>query len=375
LIRVLNYLTTLDLGGKEATIMNFYRNMDRSKVQFDFVLTNNEKNESPNKHYFEDEAISMGARIFRVPIKSFSPMKDRNFIKAFTKIFKENKDIKIFHIHTEQPLPALILVLVAMKCGVKARIVHSRSTGFADGFKQKLSHPFLRIFTTHLRACSREAGHVMFGKKAWDRSKKSLVLHNARDIDLFRFNPVTRARVRDELGLNDEFTIITVARLAEVKNISFAIEAFNLLLEKKPNCAFVIVGDGELRGNLQQQAVELGIEKSVLFLGMRMDVANLLQAGDVCVMPSLYEGLPGVAIEGQAAGLPCLLSDTISAETKITDNVKFLPINQGAGIWADAMFELTNFNREDTFEAVQKAGYEINEAAKKLEDFYLKVLK
>ena len=361
MIRVLNVMGGLELGGAETTVMNYYRYIDRTKVQFDFLITIDEKN------YYEDEAISLGARIFRRPMRTRNPIKNA---RKLAKVLAENPEIRTVHIHNSSSVVA-IDCLIAMLRKLPIRVVHSHSALSSKSLIHRAFQPLIRFATTHWVGCSVEAGRSMFGEKAWDCTNKAQIFMNARDLEFFRYNPDQRQQMRKRLQICNQLVVIHVGRLVAPKNQTFLLEAFSQAVKTKPDMILLIAGDGELHAQLVSKASELNLSGNIRFLGMRGDIPDLLQVADIFVLPSLYEGLPGVAIEAQAAGLPCLLSDTVSSESKITDLVGFLPINKGPEIWAERMLAYSDFNRRDTLEDVRKSGYDIRDEAKRLENFYL----
>ena len=361
MIRVLNIMGSLNCGGAETTVMNLYRNIDRTEIQFDFLIIGYEEN------YYEKEAVSLGARVYRRPLR-FSKDTFKS-MKVLAQILKEHPEIKIVHIHSHSP-SAAIDVLIARLFGVFTRIVHSHSAHPVFTLRQKLFRPFLRALATHWLCCSSEAGMSLFGKNA-SKSSRFLILPNARELETFRYSPSIRESVRIKMCLEEQFVAISTGRLDIPKNLSFLLEAFTCARERQPNLLLLLAGDGPLFSELSSQTDKLNLGSSVRFLGRRDDVSDLLQAADIFVLPSLYEGLPGAAIEAQAAGLPCLISDKVTRECKVTDNVEFLPINEGSEIWAERMLAYQGFNRHDTLEDVHRAGYDISEVANKLEMFYI----
>ena len=351
---------SLNCGGAETTVMNLYRNIDRSLIQFDFLITVFEEN------HYENEAVSLGARVFRRPMRTKDPF--GNMI-GLTRVLKEHPEIKIVHIHNTSPVVA-IDALIAKLFGVVTRIVHSRSALPTYTVLHRVFRPFLRALATHWFCCSTEAGMSLFGKNA-PKSSKFLVLPNARELETFRYSPSLRDSISAKMCLEDQFVVISIGRLETPKNLGFMLEAFAHARGCKPNLMLLLAGDGALFTELSDQVDKLELGSSVIFLGHRDDVSSLLQAADIFVLPSLYEGLPGAAIEAQAAGLPCLISDTVTRESKVTDNVEFLPISEGPEIWAERMLAYKDFKRYDTLDEVRKAGYDIKEAANKLEKFYV----
>ena len=362
MIRVLNVMHSLTLGGLETTVMNYYRNINRSKVQFDFLIT------SEHRDYYEDEAISLGARVFRRPWRTRKPI--QNAVKLAL-VLTNNPEIKIVHMHSSNSIAA-IDAFVAALCQISVRVVHSHSelAKFQPPL-QRLHRPLLRIIATHWVGCSDQAGLALFGERAWSSSNKTMLCYNARDLKVYRYDSERRRVKREELGIESNFALIHVARLDVSKNQGFLLEAFSHVMKSDPSIVLLMAGDGELRSILENQSSALGLDDCVRFLGQRDDIADLLQASDVFVLPSLYEGLPGAAIEAQAVGLPCLLSDKVSLETMITDEVEFLPITNGPNIWAERILSLREYERRNSQQKMRTAGYDILQEAKKLEEFYL----
>ena len=359
MIRVLNVMGSLQCGGSETTVMNYFRHIDRTKVQFDFLITVDDKN------YYEDEAVSLGARIFRRPMRTKRPVV--NALKLINTL-RKNPEIKIVHIHNSTPIVA-IDVFLAMLMGVPVRIVHSHSNNPNKIFMHKFFQFVLRLTATHGAGCSIDAGISLFGRKGWD-IVDTRVINNARDLKSFRYNESRRQYIRDELGLNNKIVLINVARLHDVKNHVFLLNSFSYAYKKKSNLVLLIVGDGNLRAELEEKAASLSLGSAIRFLGMRNDVADLLQAADLFLLPSLHEGLPGVAIEAQAAGLRCFVSDTVPAGVRVTDLVEFLPIHGSPKIWGNKILNNDVIARRDMMDAVSASGYNISDAAKELEKLY-----
>jgi glycosyltransferase involved in cell wall biosynthesis len=350
----------LELGGQETTVMDFYRCIDRTKVQFDFLITIDKVN------HFEPEALSLGAHIYRRPMRTKNPIMNA---VGLIRVLRKNRDISIVHIHNKSSVVA-VDVLLAKLCGIKVRIVHSRNTAYTMPAIHKIFQLLLGMTTTHFVGCSTEAGVSLFGLKTWTR-KKPILMPNARRLTHYQYDPERRSKARAHNRLGDRFTLLHVARLTHQKNQRFLLELFAGVVVKNNNVVLIIVGDGELMRPLKAKAVDLGLGDYVRFLGQRNDIPDLMQAADIFILPSLNEGLPGVAIEAQAAGLPCLLSDTITPEVKLTPNVKFIPITQGIEPWVSGVLAYINFIRYDTIEDVRRAGYEVRDAAVRLQSLYL----
>jgi len=369
-IRVLN-IAPLNIGGMQTTIMNYYRNLDKNKIQFDFLSVH----KGVGHGYYEDEVHMLGGRVFHIYYSRENLLFDFSFHRAFMRFLKNNPEIKIIHIHGGSPARTSIFGVLSMISGLPIRIIHSRGAQGTFPFFVSIFRPLARYCATHWLGCSTEAGQSLFGKKAWDNSNKTFLFENARDLEQFRFKPQQRTQKREELGIDNQFVVLHVSRLDPIKNQILLLDALAHAVKVQPNILLLMAGDGVLRNALEDKVNYLCLNDHVRFLGMRNDVPELLQAADLFVLPSISEGLPGVAIEAQATGLPCLLADTISPEAKVTNLVEFLPINKGAFIWGDYMLRYENFERQDTLDDVRRAGYDSRDAAKKLENFYFDILK
>jgi len=355
MIRVLQIAGSLECGGFSTVLINYYRNIDRSKIQFDFLMYNGKKG------YFEDEAIALGARIFRRPSRKENSIK---YLQTLNHVLDENPDTRIIHIHENKYYATDLLLGIAKK--IPVRIAHAHGLRINNQTLKKLMFKT----ATHLFACSPEAGRYMFGNNIADNDKFRLI-KNAFDLDPFRYNVDIRTRLRSELGVMGKYVVLHVGRLAVVKNQGFLLKAFAEALKTQPNMVLLMAGDGDLREDLSSLATNLKINDKVQFLGMRDDVADLYQAADLHVLPSFSEGLGIVILEAQVSGLPCLVSDVVPHECKLTDSVEFLPIDKGFGIWAERMLAYQVFDRRDSLENVKMAGYDIKDATKILENFYL----
>lgn len=353
--RVLHVVPNMNVGGLETFIMNVYRNIDRDKIQFDFL-----------EHYIEpsvyDEEIEkLGGKIYH-----FSLRNDNNIFKyiiELNKFFKEHKEYKIVHCHMESI--GTILFLVAKLNGVKIRIGHAHTTSTNNnlkGFVKKIiSKPFKYTTTTNF-ACSFDAGEYLF------KNKKYEVIPNAIDIDKFKFDENSRTYLRKELGLEGYQVIGHVGRMDKAKNQLFLIDIFNEYLKINSKSKLVLVGDGELRDEIIDRIKELNIEDKVLLLGVRKDVNKLYSAFDLFVFPSLFEGLGIVLIEAQVNGLTCLVSDNIPKITKISNKIKYLSLEDKSS-WIN---EIKKNKKGDHQVKHNKLvdNYDIKILVKKLEKIY-----
>lgn len=304
-------------GGVEAVIMNYYRHIDRSKVQFDFICDE----DSTNIPYEEIEKL--GGKVILCP----PYQKLHKYMKFLEKLFREKK-YRIVHsnINTLSVFP----LRAAKKAGVPVRIAHSHSTSNPREMKRNLIKNILRKFSkkyaTDYFACSEAAGRYQFGNKTFGEGKVKIV-SNAIDIERFRYDPVARKKLRKEIGLkNDDFVIGHIGRFVETKNHTFLVDVFAEIKKGCENAKLVLVGQGPLREEIEKKVKKFGLEKDVFFLGQRSDTDKLYSVFDVFCLPSLYEGLPVVGVEAQANGVPCIFSDKITKEIMVNKNTAMIDI-------------------------------------------------
>jgi len=302
-IRVLHAVVNMNRGGAETLIMNLYRNIDLSKIQFDFLTS--------KEGVFDQEIIEMGGRIHRIPYITDGGHK--NYIRHLDQFFKENAHYNIVHSHMDK-MSGFVL-RAAKKAGVPTRIAHSHNTQSEGGLAAKIYKSYagsqIPKVSTHYLACSNVAAKWLFKRKA----SSSTLLKNGIDINKFSFSKAIRDQMRDDLGIETgELVVGHIGRFNHQKNHSFLIDIFKELLRTVPNAVLILAGDGPLRSVIEEKVKHLNLENKVQFLGIRSDVEFLLQAFDVFVFPSLHEGLPITLIEAQASGLPCVISDVISGE-------------------------------------------------------------
>lgn len=366
MIRVLHSVSNMDRAGIETMLMNYYRHIDRDKVQFDF-LCNKRKPGS-----YDDEIKSLGGNIYYSP--GLNPIKFLKYKKIVTNIFRENKDIKIMHSHNGAL--AYQSLYAAYKYGLKNRICHAHATTI--DFNVKL--PLKLLYKTQLNnvsnnfwGCGIDSIRFYFGNKVI-KNNNYTIIRNAIEIDKFIYNEEKRKQLRKNYNLEGKFVIGNVARFMKQKNHEFTLELFKMILEKQANAVLLLLGDGELQNKMKQKSKELGIENSVIFMGNVNNVNEMYQVMDVFLLPSLFEGLPVVGIEAQASGLKCLMSDTITKEVAITDNVKFLNLkNDSLEKWTNEILSNINYERRDMSKEIIEAGYSIEQEAKRLQDIYLKM--
>lgn len=362
-IRVLHVLHGMDCGGAENMIMNLYRKIDRSKVQFDFLV------HTKKKCFFDDEILKLGGQIFSVPY--YNVKNTFSYRKALSIFFKTHPEIKIVHGHLGSC--AHIYLKVAKKYGCFT-IAHSHNTLPTD---KSLKNTMYRIFTFSTRkvadyfmACGKQAGLDRFGEKIVS-SNRFWVLNNAIDTQQYIYNPETREKMRAELGIDEAFVVGHIGRFNYQKNHEFLIDIFYELLKEEPKARLLLVGDGDLRPQIENKIKNLGITDKVIMTGVRKDVPKLLQAMDCFVFPSHYEGLPVTVIEAQAADLPCILSDNITSEVNIGKRIQYISNKAGTELWVNALRNSFNYARCDKTQIIIDGKYDIGSTIKELQSFYI----
>lgn len=355
-IRVAQIVGKMMNGGVEAVVMNYYRHIDREKVQFDFIV------DEDSTIIPREEIESLGGRIFIVP-----PYQKLNkYIPALIKLFKENK-YKIVHSHINTL--SVFPLFAAKRAGVPVRIAHNHSTAAKGETKKNILkymlRPFAKVYATNYAACSKYAGEWLFGKKAMERGEVT-IFNNAIDLDKFKFDENVRNEVRKELGLEGKFVIGHVGRFCYQKNQEFLVDIFEEVYKQNPNAVLMLVGDGPDREKVEEKVKSLNLTDNVLFLGNRNDVYRLYNAMDVFVFPSRYEGLGMVAVEAQFCGVRTVMSDKVPNDAKISDDTISLSLNSSVNEWLRA---ITNKSKDDENNRLK---YDISIQSVKLENYYEK---
>lgn len=372
-IRILRIVAVMNRGGIETQIMNMYRKLDKSKFQFDFLVTRNEIG------VFDEEIRKMGGRIYRV--KSIRDVGLIQFIKSIDNFFKEHKEYKIVHSHMNTW--SGLFLGIAKWNGVKIRIAQSHSAQqghkkntlkekFESLFKKTMRF-FIKYNATHFWAVGQAAGEWLYGKKV--ASTKMEIIPNAKDLEAYKFNAKVREQLREELKVhNDSFIIGHVGSFSPVKNHSFIIDIFTEVLKKKKNAYLCLVGDGPLRNEIEDRIIESGLKNNVLLLGLRDDVNKLMSMFDVLVLPSLFEGIPNVIIEAQAAGLSCLVSKNVTDEIDMKVGlVDFLSISD-QDFWISSITnKIDKTERISAYKELENEGYDLKSLIAWTEEFYHEV--
>lgn len=343
------------LNGITSVIMNYYRKMDKTNMKIDFVVINKISEE------YREELENNGSEIFYFPRKS-NPIKYMLGLKEL--LNKNNYDV--IHIHGNSALLS-IETLIAKYCKVPVRIVHSHNTTCSYPVLHKLLQPVLNITSNYGFACGEEAGKWLFKDKSYK------VIKNGIDLDVFTYNEEKRKEIREKLEIGNRKLIGHIGNFIYQKNHEFLVDVFYDLLKKDKNYVLLLISDGALLESIKEKVNNLGISENVIFLGKTTEVSNYIQAMDIFLLPSHFEGLPVVLIEAQALGVPCIVSDKVSKDAKLTNLIEFLPINN-TSIWVDKILKTQVDNRQDnSIEAhisIERNGYNILTNANEVKKLY-----
>lgn len=348
-------------GGIKSVIMNYYSNIDRTLVQFDFFIDD----DSPIKDY--TEILDFGGRVFKIP-STKHPIKNVNMTR---KILKEN-NYKVVHgyLNTLNVFP----MFAAFLAGTPVRISENLSTAHPGERKtiiKNILKPFAKLFPTHIAANSNYAGEWIYGRKSMERCE---IIYNALDLNKYKYDLKMRENKRAELGLDGCFVLGHIGRYQYQKNHAFLIDVFEAVYKKDSSARLLLVGYGDLKDNIWKKIRSRGLENAVVDCGATEDIIPLYNAMDCFVLPSFYEGLPVVGIEAQATGLPCIISTEVTDETAITDNVEFIGLDKPADYWAGKILKWKSYRRIDVTEQVAQNGYSIKKEAKRLQNYYFDCL-
>lgn len=362
--RVLVFGMTENPGGIESIIMNYYRAMDKTKIQFDFLC-------NTSKVAYEEEIKNLGGNIFKITPRS------KNIIlyhKEIKKFFKENA-YKYSTIWVNIcSLANIDYLKYARKYGIKYRIIHCHNSQNMDSKFRKLLHIInrkkLKKYATDFWTCSKEANGWFFNN---DIIKKEniICINNAVDFNKYKYNDDIRKKYRNNMKLKNELVFCNIGRLHFQKNQIFLLEIFNEIHHIRPDSKLILIGDGEDKEKIIKKIKQLGLGKSVDLLGIRTDVEKIIQAMDAIIFPSLFEGLSLVLVEAQANGIPIFASDTISKETKIGNNINFISLEKTPKEWAEIILK-DKFKRCNNYEKIKIAGYDINTEKEKMEKLLMR---
>ena len=366
MLRVLHSVSNMARAGIETMLMNYYRQIDRSQLQFDFLAN------KPVPGEYDEEIRSMGGRVFVSP--GLNPLHYPRYRRYVADLLRENPDIKIVHAHNEAM--GYYALKSAKDAGLRIRIAHAHNTQIIRDYKYPLKLICKRLLpgaATDYWSCGRDAGIYYYGEMRWNAS--GFILHNAIDLSRFGFRPEARARQRQMHGLQDCFVIGHVGRFNVQKNHGRLLDIFARVVKTEPSARLALIGTGELEQSVREKALNLGILDKTLFLGQMADVSDWYQAMDCFVLPSLFEGLPVVGIEAQAAGLPCVFSDRVTDEVLLSPEARRVPLQSDDAEWAGEIMKAARAAADRTkgMDTVRQAGYDIHAEALKLQRVYLEM--
>ncbi|CAK6476278.1 Putative glycosyltransferase EpsF [Peribacillus frigoritolerans] len=361
--RVLQVIGSLNNGGSQAMVMSLYRNIDRSKIQFDFIYFHE------NEIFFKKEIESLGGKVYLIP--NFNGKNIYEYWSAWKNFFNEHPEYKLIHGHVRST--ASIYLHIAKKNGLTT-IAHSHNTsngvGFSAFVKKCFQYP-IKYVSDYLFACSVDSGKWLYGERT-AKKREITVINNAIDSKQYVFNKDIRNRLRKELGIEGKFVIGHVGRFFYPKNHDYMIDIFNSVQKLSGNAVLILVGQGDLQEFIKEKVKKLGLEESVRFLNIRSDVPDLMQAMDLFLFPSIHEGLPVALVEAQATGMHCVVSNTVSTEIALTDLIDYVDLEESSDIWAKKILSYDNsYERKNTQSQIVNAGFDIENAANLIEEFYI----
>ena len=360
-MRILEITSDLDGGGVDRLLYDYCSRM-RNDIQFDFVVT------SKTEGILEKPLKELGCNIYRISQIREGLKKHNNQLKKI--LIDNHYDV----IHDHSGYKAWCNLRVAKKCGVTARIAHSHQAFMAETTKQKimrrLSTPITKMYSTELFACGNDAAKWMWGEKAFNNGKV-YIMKNAIQAERFNFSPEKRERIRCEYNIANKFVIGNVARFSYQKNHEFLINIFAQVKKIRTDAVLMLIGRGELEDTVKAQVEALGLRDSVIFMGVRNDVPDLVNAMDVFALPSRFEGLPVTLVEIQANGLPAVISENVTKEMTISQDFTFIPLIQPVSDWAKAIAEK---HRNESNNLIRNTIYDLNVATNELRSKYLSMI-
>lgn len=352
--QILVYGMTNNPGGIESYLMNILKNLASTELRFDFVT------DFPEIAY-EKELHNAGSNVYFITRKGESLIRHW---KDLYKILINHPEYRCVYFNI---LDAGAVFTMFIPWLLRRRIVAHSHNGQTDKIKlQKICRPILKMMVKDKVACSIEAAKYMFGEKMVEAGKV-LIVPNAINIKKYKFNPEIRENTRKSMHLENKTVICHVGRLSEQKNPFRLLDIFKEVLKINNDAILLSVGSGEIEDEIHRYAEKIEVKNQVMFLGVRDDVEKLLQAADVFVLPSKYEGLPIVALEAQASGIPCVLSSVISHEVDVSKKIKFLDLDDTNQEWAAEILKYANHKRYDCMENMREQGYDSDFMSKRTE--------
>lgn len=366
-IKVIHFLSTISISsGVASVIMNYYRYIDREKIQFDFIYFDD------SDITYEKEIKNLGGKIYKVT----RPSLDKKFFEQVKNIFNKY-DGKSTILHNHELYLNVFLYKIAKKSNLKAIIGHSHTTKYSDKFinsiRNKILCSGLHKKLNYLMACSKAAGITYYGREDVEQNKV-FILNNAINYNKFKYDSVIREDLRKKLNLNDKFVVGHVGRFNKQKNHKFILEVFKEIISINQESVLMLIGEGPMFNEIVHLSETMNIKDNILFLGRKNNVNEFLQVMDCFLLPSLYEGLPVIGVEAQASGLQCFMSNNITNETDL-GKVKFLSLNESAKKWAEVIMSFNYGNRNESLSNVLiESGFDIENEVKRLENFYFLII-
>lgn len=364
-IRILHFVPGLDKGGVAQVIYNHYIHFNKNIFMFDFATFSKEVG------YIETKFLEMGSKIHHITPKKVSFLK---FNKEVNSILKDN-NYDIVHVHSNHM--SFFPLFLALKHKINVRIAHShqyiKNPSLFQFITRSIGMNLNKITMTHAISCGKAAGEWIFGKK-YVKEGKVFFLYNAVDLSQFVYNLENSKKIRKQLSLESQFIIGHIGRIETEKNPYFILDIFNEILNLNPNSILVWVGEGSMKNEIKNKSLSLNISEKIIFLGQRNDVNQLLSIFDVFLLPSFSEGFPVVIVEALANGLKCFVSTEISSEIAYKDLVIFLELSKGSKFWAEFIIENACYVRESDIMEMKLKGFELEDSALKLQEFYLEKL-
>lgn len=389
-IHVLHVLGGVGLGGAESRIMDLYRQMNREEIQFDFLVHDftvrngfreARRDESTEKQrgktdervrkpqFYDEEIQAMGGHIYVLPkFKGYNYLAYRRAVRDF---FAAHREFRVVQGHMTST--AGIYLPIAKKAGVPVVAAHARNAGVVKGLKGLATRFFRRGLAgkaDYCFACSALAGQDVFGGEAMNTGRVKII-HNAIDVERFTYDEKVRQEVRAQLGISDELVLGHVGRFEYQKNHPYLLDVFAAVCKERQGARLLLLGEGEDRAAMEEKCRQLNISDRVRFLGNRRDAERFYQAMDLFLLPSFFEGLPGVLVEAQAAGLRCMVSDTVTREAQATDLVTYLSIGEPPVRWAAEIIKQADYERRNTAQELRTAGFDVRTQAQGYRRFYL----
>lgn len=370
MIKVLQVIAGMNAGGMENMIMNYYRNLDRNIVQYDFLIF------TEGEAFFEKEILSLGGKIYKITSRRKNFIKNRRDVKSFFKEHAKDYDIAEFH----QGITYYYPLKMAKKYKIKHRIIHNH--GIDRVFLKKLklyNNLFARRRISNLAteyfSCSEDVNEQLFSNKII-KNKQIKIIPNAIDVSKFKYSKDKETKIKKELNINDNMYVFGhIGTFTYPKNHDFIIQQYYEICKEEKNSVLLLIGEGPLKNQIEDKVKNLNIQDRVVFLGVRRDIPDILSAIDTLIFPSLFEGIPLTLIEAQANGVRLLLSDNINHKIKCTNLCNFISLTENDK-WKQSLMNFEKIrDREIYNEQIKNTTYNIKKTATELQKIYINIVK